>query len=194
MPSISRQQLIAWSAVGLVILLIGANYLRSQVTSRSPAQASVVTVGLNEAHPVPIKVHVAGAVAQPGLYEFTAGDRVADALQRAGGALPEADLTQINLAAKLADGQQVVVPLQGAAATAGTASGSGAPGGAGQPVNLNSATLEQLQQLDGIGPKTAQKILDYREAHGGFKSPAELLDVPGIGPSKFEQIKSQVCV
>lgn len=194
MPSISRQQLIAWSAVGLVILLIGANYLRGQITSRSPAEASVVTVGLKEDHPAPIKVHMAGAVARPGLYEFASGDRVADALQRAGGPLPTADLTQINLAAKLADGQQVIVPAQGTPPAAGTGAGSGAQGGAGQPINLNSATLDQLEQLNGIGPITAQKILDYREAHGGYKSVEELLEVPGIGPVKFEQIKGQICV
>ncbi|MHB0867050.1 MAG: ComEA family DNA-binding protein [Thermoleophilia bacterium] len=194
MPSISRQQLIAWSAVGLVILLIGANYLRAQVTSHSPEEASVVTVGLTTEHPVSLKVHVAGAVAQPGLYEFAGGDRVADALQRAGGPLPTADLTRINLAAKLSDGQQVIVPEPGAAAAAGAEGGVGAPGGAGQPINLNSATLQQLEELDGIGPKTAQKILDYREAHGGYKSAEELLEVPGIGPAKFDQIKGHVCV
>ncbi|MHB9052960.1 MAG: helix-hairpin-helix domain-containing protein [Thermoleophilia bacterium] len=202
MPGLSRQQLIAWSAVGLVILLIGANYLRGQLSAPANGnEAAAVTVGLKEDKTIAaLKVHVVGAVTNPGLYEIAAGSRAADALAKAGGPTPAADLNQINLAAKLADGQQLVVPEKGAAgaAAAGTAGASGAAGsgtsGAPQPVNLNSATLEQLNSLDGIGPKTAQKIIDYREAHGGFKSIEELLEVPGIGPAKFDQIKNQVVI
>ena len=203
MPGLSRQQLIAWSAVGLVILLIGANYLRGQLSAPAGGETTAVTVGLKESQTATnIKVHVVGAVVRPGLYEVGAGSRVADALARAGGPTPAADLNQINLAAKLADGQQLVVPEKGAPGSAASASAGpvagGAPGSgssaARQPVNLNSATVDQLNSLDGIGPKTAQKIIDYREAHGGFKSIEELLEVPGIGPAKFEQIKGQVVI
>ena len=207
MPGLSRQQLIAWAAVGLVILLVGANYLRGQISPPARDEnAAAVTVGLKESRTSPsLKVHVTGAVARPGLYELDAGSRAADALEKAGGATPAADINQINLAAKLADGQQLVVPEFGAAgaggAAPGTAPGSGATAGgsqgssgAKQPVNLNTATLEQIDSLDGIGPKTAQKIIDYREAHGGFKSIEELMEVPGIGPSKFEQLKGEVVV
>ncbi len=202
MPGLSRQQLIAWSAVGLVILLIGANYLRGQLSApASGDEAAAVTAGLKEDKTIAaLKVHVVGAVTNPGLYEIAAGSRAADALAKAGGPTPAADLNQINLAAKLADGQQLVVPEKGTAvaAAAGTAGAWGAVGsgasGAPQPVNLNSATLEQLNSLDGIGPKTAQKIIEYREAHGGFKSIEELFEVPGIGPAKFDQIKNQVVI
>ncbi|MHB8859226.1 MAG: helix-hairpin-helix domain-containing protein [Thermoleophilia bacterium] len=209
MPGLSRQQLIAWSAVGLVILLIGANYLRGQLSAPAVGdEAAAVTIGLKEDRTTAaLKIHVVGAVASPGLYEVTAGSRVADALSKAGGPTPAADLNQINLAAKLADGQQLIVPEKGAggngAGQAGAAGGAGGagpgaagagPSGAQQPINLNSATIDQLNSLDGIGPKTAQKIIDYREAHGGFKSVEELLEVPGIGPSKFDQIKNQVVI
>lgn len=208
MPSLSRQQVIAWSAVILVVLLIGANYLRGQITSRTPENASVMTVGLTQERPAAgIKVHVTGAVAGPGLYEFKSGDRVADALAKAGGATAEADISQINLAAKLTDGQQVAVPAKGQAPVAGeteaavspggaaaTSGGSGSPGTPAQPIDLNNATAAQLEGLDGIGPKTAQKIIAYREANGGFKSVEQLMEVPGIGPAKFDQIKGQVFV
>ena len=207
MPSLSRQQLIAWSAVGLVILLIGANYLRGQLSAPAHEETAAVTIGLKEDHTTSrLKVHVVGAVARPGLYEIDAGSRVADALEKAGGATPAADLNLINLAAKLADGQQLVVPEKGD--TAGLATGATAASGAGsaggtagtgatavkQPINLNTATTEQLDALDGIGPKTAQKIIEYREAHGGFNSVEELMEVPGIGAAKFEQIKNQVVI
>jgi len=207
MPSLSRQQLIAWSAVGLVILLIGANYLRGQLSASAHEETAAVTIGLKEDRTTSrLKVHVVGAVTRPGLYEVDAGSRVADALEKAGGATPAADLNLINLAAKLADGQQLVVPEKGdteglgtgatAASGAGSAGGSAGTGATGvkQPINLNTATAEQLDVLDGIGPKTAQKIIEYREAHGGFNSIEELMEVSGIGAAKFEQIKNQVVI
>lgn len=202
MPGLSRQQLIAWAAVGLVILLIGANYLRGQLSSPVREEPAAVTLGIKEDRTsARLKVHVVGAVAHPGLYEIEPGSRVADALEKAGGATPAADLNQINLAAKLADGQQLVVPEAGAAGVAAGAggTGSGAGGGSGtpavnQPININTATAEQLTALDGVGPKTAQKIIEYREANGGFKSVEELLEVPGIGPAKFEQIRNQAVI
>jgi len=201
MPGLSRQQLIAWAVVGLVVLLIGANYLRGQLDSPSPAESTSVTVGLKEDRTTTaaLKIHVVGAVVNPGLYEIGADSRVADAIAKAGGATPTADLTLINLAAKLADGQQLVVPEIGSASSAGAApAGTGGAvsgaNGAQQPVNINTATVDQLDSLDGIGPKTAQKIVDYREAHGGFKSIEELMEVPGIGSSKFEQLRSQVVI
>lgn len=198
MPDLSRQQLIAWSLVAIVILLMGAYYLRGQLSRTAPEANPVVTMGIKEERISSIKVHVAGAVVNPGLYELEGGARIADALQRAGGPVPEADLSQINLAAKLADGQQVAVPIKGAAsasaAPGAASSGPAVSGGPGQPLNLNTATADQLEKLDGVGPKTAQKIVEYRESKGGFQSVDELMEVPGIGPAKFDQIKSQVCV
>ena len=207
MPGLSRQQLIAWAIVGLIILLVGANYLRGQLDTPESDAGVALTVASKEDRPAPrIKVHVIGAVVRPGLYELDTNSRVADALEKAGGPVPAADLSQINLAAKMADGQQLAVPEKGAAAPGGSvAAGGGSSSAAvsssaagastaGQPVNLNAATIDQLTSLDGIGPKTAQKIIDFREAHGGFTSVEELLEVPGIGPAKFEQIKGQVVI
>lgn len=201
MPDLSRPQIIAWSLAGLIVLLIGANYLRGQI-GQSPSEktAPPVTVGIKTDHASRIKVHVIGAVVHPGLYELDSGARVNDSLQMAGGALPSADLNQINLAAKLADGQQVAVPEKGAALYSGglteglSSPSASAASGQGTPLNLNSATLDQLQNLDGVGPKTAQKIIEYRESHGGFKSTEELMEVPGIGPAKYDQINNQVTV
>lgn len=201
MPVLTRQQVIAWGAVGLVILLVGVNYLRGHISTSGKEEVPAVTMGLKEEHgsaTARLKVHIIGAVARPGLYEADPGSRVADALTLAGGATPTADLNQVNLAAKIADGQQLVVPEIGAAGTTGVnatgAGGSGTPGAANQPVNLNSANQAQLEELDGVGPKTAQKIIEYRDSHGGFKSIEEMMEVPGIGPAKFEQIKGQVVV
>ena len=196
MPGLSRQQLIAWAAVGLVILFIGANYLRGQLSPPVREEPAAVTLGIKEDRTsARLKVHVVGAVARPGLYEIEPGSRVADALAKAGGATPAADLNQINLAAKLADGQQLVVPEAGAAGVVAGAAGAGSGTPAvNQPININTATAEQLNALDGVGPKTARKIIEYREANGGFKSVEELLEVPGIGPAKFEQIRNQVVI
>ena len=134
-----------------------------------------------------------GAVRQPGLYRLEQGARIADAVARAGGATRKADLAQVNLAAPLADGEQVVVPRRGTAAPAG--SGAGSTAGAGSPaapVQLSTATLEELDTLPGIGPSTAQKILDYRTKHGAFSSVDELDAVPGIGPKRLDELRDLV--
>jgi len=123
----------------------------------------------------------------PEVARLDQGTRIADALALAGGARAKADLVAVNLAAPLADGEQVVVPLRGAAG----ASGGAAPSPTA-PLDLNSASLEQLDTLPGIGPTTAQKILDYRQEHGAFHSLAELDAVPGIGPGRIEQLKGLV--
>jgi len=131
-------------------------------------------------------VDVAGAVRAPGLHRFAPGARIADAVAAAGGATGKADLTLLNLAAPLADGEQVVVPARGAAAAAGGGASTTAP------LDLNTATAEQLDALPGIGPATAQKIIDYRQAHGPFRSIDELDAVPGIGPARIDQLKELV--
>jgi competence protein ComEA len=115
---------------------------------------------------------------------------VADAVSSAGGATPKADLALVNLAAPLSDGQQIVVPAR---APPVSAAGGGAPGGAASgPVHLNSATVEQLDALPGVGPVTAQKIVDYRQAHGAFASVDDLDAIPGIGPARLEQLRDLV--
>ena len=138
-------------------------------------------------------VHVAGAVRRPGVYRLRAGARVADAVERAGGARRRADLGAVNLAAELQDGRQVLVPVRppgGGAATAAAAAGT-TPG---VPLDLNTATVEQLDELDGIGPATAQQIVGYREEHGGFGSVEELDQVPGIGETRLAALRDKVRV
>ena len=143
-------------------------------------------------------VHVAGAVRHPGVYRLSDGARVKDAVRRAGGPRRGADVNAINLAAKVADGQQVVVPRRAAAgAFAGSAPvpGPEAAGGGGPPaapISLNSATAAQLDTLDGVGPATAQKILDWRREHGGFRTVDDLGEVPGIGPKRLAALRDKV--
>ncbi|HEY1274258.1 MAG TPA: ComEA family DNA-binding protein [Thermoleophilaceae bacterium] len=142
-------------------------------------------------------VHVAGAVRRPGLYRVPQGSRVAAAIDRAGGPLPRADLAGVNLAARVEDGQQVVVPRRGAAAPGGAAGGAGAAGAnaaaaPGVKVSLGSATAEQLDGLDGIGPTLAQRIVEYRQAHGGFSSIDQLGEVEGIGEKRLEALREAV--
>jgi competence protein ComEA len=147
-------------------------------------------------------VHVAGAVRRPGVYRVPAASRADAAVRMAGGFSRRADTAGVNLAAPLQDGQQVVVPRRGAAATGsaaapGAAAASGGPavaGGAapGAPISLSSATAEQLDTLDGIGPTLAQRIVAYRDAHGGFRSVEELRQVEGIGDKRFEALKAAV--
>jgi competence protein ComEA len=133
-------------------------------------------------------VNVVGAVRRPGLYRLKDGSRVADAVIRAGGPTPKAQIELLNLAARIADGEQIVVPRRGLGGVAATPGGAVAAG----PVHLNSATLEQLDALPGIGPVTAQKILDYRQQHGAFGSVDELDAIAGIGPARLEQVRGLV--
>ena len=148
-----------------------------------------------------VTVHAAGAVASPGVYALPAAARVADVLVAAGGSLPDADLDRINLATRLNDGDRVYVPRRGevmptgvAGAEGGGASTAGSSTTAAGPIDLNGATVEQLDTLPGIGPATAQAIVSYRNRHGRFRSVTELLEVPGIGPSKLEAIRTLVRV
>jgi|SRR6478609_5033859 len=199
MPEIDRRQLAAYAGLAVVVIAVGARYLRSQsrLASTPPAVAAQASqdraVSLDRAPGRNASlVHVAGAVRHPGVYRLGAGQRVQDAVARAGGATAKGDPNAINLAAKVADGQQVVVPRRaGAGGAAGVA--AAAPGAPGTPpVNLNSATAEQLDTLDGVGPATATKILAWRQAHGGFRSVEDLAQVPGIGPKKLAALKPKV--
>jgi len=138
-----------------------------------------------------VVAHAAGAVVAPGVYRLPSGARVADLLDAAGGPTADADVDQLNLAAVVADGERVYVPRVGEVAVVATASGGGATSG---PLNLNTATIEQLEALPGIGPATAQAIVSAREERAGFRSVDDLLDVRGIGPAKLEAIRELVTV
>jgi competence protein ComEA len=143
-------------------------------------------------------VHVAGAVRRPGLYRLDPSARVAEALQHAGGPLPRAELTAVNLAARVADGQQVVVPVAGRAGGAALAPGAAASAGGGPgavgaaggaKISLGAATAEQLEELDGIGPTLAERIIEYRDAQGGLSSLDQLAEVDGIGEKRLAALR-----
>jgi competence protein ComEA len=186
-PSISRRRALGYVAAAIALLAVGGRFVVQAGDSAPAAQRPVALV----AEPAPVRklvVHVVGAVRVPGLYDLPDGSRVDDAIQRAGGPKPKAALELVNLAAPVADGQQVVVPGRArGGATAAVAGGS-----LGSKVHLNSATLEDLEALPGIGPVTAQKILDYRTQNGAFGSVDELDAVSGIGPARLEQLKPLV--
>ena len=183
LPSSVRVETVAHAAAGPSP---GGGSPASATAAPTPSVAAIV-------------VYVSGWVRHPGVYEFRTGDRVVDALRAAGGARPGADLDSINLAQQLADGQQVMVAKKGTAASGGSAvSGGGSSGtsGAGDtgPINLNTATLEQLESLPGIGPSLGQRILDYRTAHGPFRSVQDLLNVSGIGEKRLADLEPLVTV
>lgn len=187
--SVSRSKALAGAAVLLVVLVLAGRFLLGAgAATSSDAAVALGSEPIRAVPAPPVVVHVVGAVQLPGLYRLARGKRVADAVARAGGATARADLALINLAAPVSDGQQVVVPARsppGAAPAAGEAA-------AGGPVHLNSATVEQLDTLPGVGPVTAQKIVDYREKHGAFSSVRELDAIPGIGPARLEQLTELV--
>ena len=188
-----RRLLLAVAGSLALILLLGRFVLGAGTTTTAaplplPPAAGTGVTGLPSSRVV---VDVVGAVRRPGLYRLAQGSRIADALTRAGGATAKADLAQVNLAAPLADGEQVVVPRRGTGA-ATPAAGSASAAGPAAAVQLSTATLEQLDSLPGVGPVTAQKILDYRQEHGAFHSVDELDAVPGIGPKRLEQLRELV--
>src|SRR4051812_27423553 len=207
MPEVSRSQLVAYAAFAILVVAVGVRFMRGQQPAGAPA-ARVASAsaprggagGVSVARPAGAGsvVHVAGAVREPGVYRLPAGARVQDAVERAGGAKSSGDVNAINLAAKVVDGQQIVVPARvrggaGSGAPGAGAAGSGATGAvAGPPISLNNATAEQLDTLEGVGPATAQKIIAWRTQHGGFRSVADLGQVPGIGPKKLAALKDKV--
>jgi competence protein ComEA len=134
-------------------------------------------------------VHVAGEVRRPGVYRVAGGDRVIEAVRRAGGPTRRADMSALNLAAPVQDGQQVLIPPRAPRGSRPSASAGGARTG---PISLSSATAEDLEQLDGIGPTLAARIVEWRGAHGGFSAVDQLLDVPGIGPARLEALRPHV--
>jgi competence protein ComEA len=196
LAALSRRELVGLIAIVAVVLAgAGLWYARSlprpvaihsDLRPVAPAAAASVSPS-----PSILLVHVAGRVRKPGVYEFQPGDRVIDAVQAAGGPGKRADLDALNLAAPLTDGEQVLVPVRGPS--------TAAPGGPVAPttpglVNVNTASESDLEELPGIGPVLAQRIVDYRTQHGPFSSVDGLLDVSGIGPATLDEFRDQVTV
>lgn len=203
MPSISVSRPVALAlAGGLFALLVLAG---QRLAATGGAQAPDVVAPLEPVAESPparsaraaLVVHVVGAVRRPGLFRLPEGARVADAVARAGGPTRKADLAGLNLAAPLVDGVQVLVPLRQGVGSGPPAEGAGAPGAAsaaalGRKPSLATATAEELDALPGVGPVTAQRIIDYRTEHGPFRSVDDLDAVPGVGPTRVEQLRELV--
>jgi competence protein ComEA len=192
MPELSRTQVVVYGAVAVALLLVGARAIRAEEGGRSFAVESAAEAAGTGGFSVSssagdVIVDVTGAVRRPGVYRMPAGARVIDAIERAGGAAGDAALEGINRAARLADGQQVVVPesRSGGAVVAGAAEEEG-------PISLGTATAEQLEEIEGIGPVTAGKIVEYRDQHGGLASVEQLDEVSGIGPATMESLRARL--
>jgi competence protein ComEA len=193
MADVPRPQLLLCALAIVGVALVGARYLKEESADRARgADARAAPVRVQRTSGGRAVVHVTGAVKRPGVYRLPSWARLDLAVKRAGGPGPGADLAGVNLAAKVADGQQVVVPRAGAAGGGLAASAGGDPAAQSGPISLNTATPEQLDQLDGVGPATAQKILDWRKQHGGFRSVDDLKQINGIGPKRFEALKDNV--
>jgi competence protein ComEA len=204
--AVPRSTIAIWVIAGALAVVAGLRLLGGDGGEAPPVKVDGGAAGTRAAADRPgsgagggsageseLYVHVAGAVHRPGLVRVAAGARVATALERAGGPTRRADLTFVNLAARLQDGQQIVVPLAGAPAGAGggSAASAAAAGGAmpGAKIHLSTATLEQLDEIDGIGPTLAERIIEYRDAHGGFRSLDELSEVDGIGEQRLATLR-----
>ena len=193
MPELSRSQVVVYGAIAVALLLVGARAIRSEgAAERSFAAESSASSSAGGEFSISgeagdVVVDVTGAVARPGVYRLPAGSRVDDAVRRAGGAGARAELEAVNLAARLADGQQVVVPERapggGAVVVAGDEEG---------PISLGTATVEQLDTIDGIGPVTAADIVAFRDQHGGLASVDQLDQVSGIGPATMEALRARL--
>ncbi len=193
MPELSRNQVIVYAAIGVALLLVGARAIRGEGSTDASFAAADPGGSRGGSFSISgqsgdVVVDVTGAVRRPGVYRMPAGSRVDDAVTRAGGPTGKAELEAVNLAARLADGQQVVVPGR---LSAGTSTAAGASADEG-PISLGTATVEQLEEIDGIGPVTAGDIVEFRDEHGGLSSVDQLDQVAGIGPATMEALRARL--
>jgi len=220
MPELSRTQVAVYGAIAVALLFVGARAVRGEGGGGGSGYTSSYAYGSEEEGAGSegedaggeggeesfsvaggdVVVDVTGAVREPGVYRLPARSRVDDAVRRAGGAEAKAELDAINLAARLADGQQVVVPERAAATTArpGAMPGSTTPGTVAAtgtedgPISLGTATAAELDTIDGIGPVTAEGIIKFREEHGGLSSVDQLDQISGIGPATMEALRERL--
>jgi competence protein ComEA len=186
-------EMIALACLGTLVLG-GATlaYVRSRPVAAAGAPAVLASQSPSATGTGRLTVHVAGEVRRPGVYSFDEGARIVDAVRAAGGFTRKADRTAVNLARLLVDGEQILVPRRapgGSAASTSTATGS-----TSDPININTATAAQLEELPGVGEVLAQRIIDYREQHGPFTKPEDLQNVSGIGPKTYEAIAPLITV
>jgi competence protein ComEA len=214
MPDLSRTQVVVWGAIAVSLLFIGARAVRGESgeaggastyadyssddesggydgESGSESESEEGTFSV-EGSGGDVVVDVTGAVARPGVYRLPEGSRVDEAVQRAGGATGKAELDSLNLAARLADGQQVVVPERVPGAPPGAPAAAGAGGEEDGPISLSTATAAELDTIDGIGPVTAEDIIKFREEHGGLSSVDQLDEISGIGPATMEALSERL--
>lgn len=202
LSNLSRSQLIVYAALAAALLLAGARAIHSEgeagaatsgageFSSSSGGNGGSSPDGLAVSEGGPdVVVDVTGAVRRPGVYRLPVGSRVTDAVDRAGGAEGGAALEAINLAARLSDGQQVLVPGRSPGGASASVEGGGAEEG---PISLGGASVEQLETIDGIGPVTAGDIVEFRDQHGGLSSVDQLDQVPGIGPATMEALRERL--
>ncbi len=216
MPELSRTQIAVYGAIAAALLFVGARAVRGESGSEGSGYTTSYEYGSEEGGDEgsdsdsggeesfsvegggsDVVVDVTGAVHDPGVYRLPAGSRVDDAVKRAGGETGKAELDSVNLAALLADGQQVVVPERVTAATAGagaapTAGAIGVAEAEEGPISLGTATAADLDTIDGIGPVTAEDIIKFREEHGGLSSVDQLDQISGIGPATMESLRERL--
>jgi len=193
-----RGYVILGSVLGLIVGGV-VGYFSPHPQTNAPIVVSTpppTSTSLPSPTPAPIRVHVTGAVRHPDVYELPLGSIVQHAVEAAGGPTADADLDGINLAVELRDQQQVYVPCEGEKSPPPSVSGgaSGSQGSGGELVNVNTATAEELETLPRIGPVTAERIIEYREANGPFATVEDIQDVPGIGPATFEGLRELIVV
>jgi competence protein ComEA len=215
MPDLSRTQVVVWGAIAVALLFIGARAVRGESSEAGGASTHADYSSDDESGGYDdesgggsdeseegtfsvegsggdVVVDVTGAVQEPGVYRLPEGSRVDEAVQRAGGATGKAELDSLNLAARLADGQQVVVPEHVPGASPGAPAAAGTGGEEEGPISLSTATAAELDTIDGIGPVTAEDIIKFREEHGGLSSIDQLDEISGIGPATMEALSERL--
>jgi competence protein ComEA len=214
MPDLSRTQVVVWGAIAVALLFIGARAVRGESGEAGGASTygdyssedegggyDDESGGSDEAEGGTFNVEgsggdvvvdVTGAVEKPGVYRLPEGSRVDEAVKRAGGATGKAELDSLNLAARLADGQQVVVPERVPGAPPGAPAPAGNASEEEGPISLSTATAAELDTIDGIGPVTAEDIIKFREEHGGLSSVDQLDEISGIGPATMEALSERL--